>query len=249
MQSESDMPSTDSDEPSLYRRGKKRRRLFENTEEYDSEDEIPYKFRHIRNSARKIRPEFYETVDKLKSNNHMSEHQAEAAIVTIGNNMFGRSWKLHDESEVIDLDTLPQASNIRQAGKSIEALALDEIVKEIMDSNEKTVVTYSDDGSKKQGAGSFSVQGVTVNGKYRSLPTMKVASESRANLADLKVTVLKVLEAASGVDSKTLFEKIDFVITDQTAHNFGVEGLVASALDSDHNPDHLFCNVHPSLMF
>ena len=58
-----------------------------------------------------------------------------------------------------------------------------------MNSEENVVVTYSDDGSKKQGTGSFSVQGITVNGKYRSLPTMSIASESRRNLADLKVAI------------------------------------------------------------
>lgn len=83
-------------------------------------------------------------------------------------------------------------------------MALDEVVKEIMNSDEKVVVTYSDDGSKKQGAGSFSVQGITVNGKYRSLPTMSIASEPRQNLAALKVAVLDILYAASGVDTKTL---------------------------------------------
>ncbi len=62
----------------------------------------------------------------------------------------------------------------RQAGKSIETLALHEIVKEIMSSDGKTVVTYSDDGSKKQGAGSFSVQGITGNGKYQSLSVLKL---------------------------------------------------------------------------
>ena len=58
-----------------------------------------------------------------------------------------------------------------------------------------------------------------------------------------------MLETASGVPSKDLFERIDFVITDQTTHNFGVEEIVAEDLGSLKAPDHLFCNVHPSLMF
>lgn len=63
------------------------------------------------------------------------------------------------------------------------------------------------------------------------------------------MAVLEILEAASGVASKTLFEKIDFVITDQTAHNFHVDELVAESLESEHIPDHLLRNVHPTLMF
>uniref|UniRef100_A0A0L8FLX6 Uncharacterized protein n=1 Tax=Octopus bimaculoides TaxID=37653 RepID=A0A0L8FLX6_OCTBM len=51
-----------------------------------------------------------------------------------------------------------------------------------------SVVTYSDDGSGKQGAGSFSVQGLIINGRYRALPTLLVASQARNNLADSKIT-------------------------------------------------------------
>ena len=113
--------------------------------------------------------------------------------------------------------------------------------------NKQIVVTYSDDGSKKQGAGSYYVEGITVNRKYRALPTMSIASESRSNLATLKVAVFDILEAANGVKSKYPFEKIDFVITDQTVHNFNVDEIVAETLQSEHIPDHLFCNVYPSL--
>ena len=51
-------------------------------------------------------------------------------------------------------------------------------------------------------------------------------SSSMLNLAKLKLTTLQILSAASGVDAKVLFERIDFVISDQTAHNIDVELLV-----------------------
>ena len=54
-------------------------------------------------------------------------------------------------------------------------------------------------------------------------------------------------EAANGVKSKSLFEKTDFVITDQTGYNFKVDEIAAETLYSEHN--RLFCNVHPTLMF
>jgi len=149
---------------------------------------------------------------------------------------------------VLDVDTIPDAKNVRTASKFLEVMALDEIVKEIMDSNSNATVTYSDDGSKKQGAGSFTVKGIIIGGKYRALPTMNIASESKANLAELKITTLKLLSAASKVDSKDLYEKIDFVITDQTAHNFNVETVVnKQSTESTHG--HLLYNVYPSLMF
>ncbi|KAK6170822.1 hypothetical protein SNE40_019123 [Patella caerulea] len=77
----------------------------------------------------------------------MSQNQAEGAVVTVGNKMFGRDWKFHSESdEIIDLDTLPQSSNIRTVEKSIEVVTLDQIVKEIINSEHQTVVTYHGDG-------------------------------------------------------------------------------------------------------
>ena len=38
-------------------------------------------------------------------------------------------------------------------------------------------------------------------------------------------------------------------MTDQTLHNLKVVKLVAYELETDKVPSHLFCNVHPSLMF
>lgn len=67
--------------------------------------------------------------------------------------------RAHDEPEInVDLDTLPEPKSVRDTDKSMEVMVLDEIVQDIMNSDEQVVVTYSDDGSKKQGAGSLSVQ-------------------------------------------------------------------------------------------
>ena len=66
-----------------------------------------------------------------------------------------------------------------------------------MNSDENVMVTYPDDGTKKQGStGPFSVQSITVIGEYRSLPTINIASQFRTF-------------AASGVTSKDVFEQID----------------------------------------
>ena len=54
-------------------------------------------------------------------------------------------------------------------------------------------------------------------------------------------------KAASGVKSKSLLEKTDFVITYQTGYNFNIVEIAAETLYSEHN--RLFCNVHPTLMF
>ena len=67
------------------------------------------------------------------------------------------------------------------------------------------------------------MQGIIINGKYGALPTMSITFESKPNLAELKLTTLQILLAASGVDVKVLFERIDVVISDQTAHNIVVD--------------------------
>lgn len=61
-----------------------------------------------------------------------------------------------------------------------------------------------DDGLKKQGADSFSVQGVMVNGIYRALTTLSLTSESRKNLSDLRLAIFNILQTVSGVDAKAL---------------------------------------------
>ena len=181
---------------------KRKKRDFVNvpsTTEVFSEDDMPRKWCHIRDSERKVKPEFYRAVDKLVSEYHCSKSQAVAAIIVCGNHMFGRNWKdVYDDPEQIDLDTAPSLPQIRASGRAIEVLAIKDIVEEIMQSNE-TVITYHDDGSKKKSVGSFMVQGVTIDGVFRAFPALPIASESRENLAKLKSTVLHILEICSGV--------------------------------------------------
>ncbi|KAL5488604.1 hypothetical protein EMCRGX_G017573 [Ephydatia muelleri] len=93
---------------------------------------MPEEYQHVRCSMQKGRPEYYEVVDKLKSCFHMSQNQAEAAVVETANKMFGRNWKYHDEEAEIDVDTLPDKKNARRVGKCIEATALSEIVTEVV---------------------------------------------------------------------------------------------------------------------
>eukprot|EP00957_Ditylum_brightwellii_P149825 11410062-Ditylum_brightwellii.AAC.1 len=84
---------------------------------YDGDDMIA-RYMHLRESIRKVRPEVYETIDVLKSTYHMSETQAHVAMVVVGNKLFERTWKVHDEdADIINLDTLPELRCSRIAGK------------------------------------------------------------------------------------------------------------------------------------
>ena len=110
-------------------------------------------------------------------------------------------------------------------------------------------ITYHDDGSKKQGAGSYSVQGASINGEYYPFPTVNISSETRVNLAELKLTILSLLAVCGGCTRESLWEKVDFVMTDSVSHNLMVEDIVSEELEVEHTPGHLLCQVHPSLMF
>ena len=144
---------------------------------------------------------------------------------------------------------MPDKKRIREVGRAREALALHCLVEKIMDSDEKSIITYHDDGSKKQGVGSFSVQGVTIEKKFYPFPTLALASETRQNLTQLKLTLLAILSAVSGVSSEEIWQQIDFTMTDSTSHNMLVDDMVAEALETDHVPSHLICQVHPACMF
>ena len=101
-----------------------------------------------------------------------------------------------------------------------------------MNLNKKTVVT--DDGPKKQDIGSFNEQGLTINGRFRALPVLQI---------------LLMLEVAGNVSSKAIFEKLDFVQTDQSSHNLEVDKKIFLSLGAERISEHLFRNVHPPLMF
>ena len=44
----------------------------------------------IANRPCSIKPEYYATMQKLKSRFHLSENQAQGAICTVANNLYGR---------------------------------------------------------------------------------------------------------------------------------------------------------------
>ena len=120
-----------------------------------------------------------------------------------------------------------------------------------MPSEMETVVTYSNDGSAQSGAGNYVGQSFSINGKQRALHTLNIFSETRASLKDLQLMTFKILAASSGwkYTGKDLVEKIDFVMTDSTAHNLGVIQDVCAELETENEPDSLICNVHPMMMF
>ena len=234
--------------------GKKRKRSFVETLGATHKD-LPPNWSHLRISHHKVRPEYYRVVDIFVAKHHCSVDQAVAAVVEVGRGLFQLPWKFHKDADEMDLDTAPHRQSQRLSSKAIEAHTLAKIAQKIADAPSNATVTLHDDGSRAQGCGGYSVSGVTLPGKepgtteYFPFPTLPIARETRENLAELKLTLLSILATCGGVTRQNLWTKIDFSMTDSVSHNKGVEELVAIALEVDHLPSHLLCNVHPSLMF
>ena len=228
--------------------GKKRRRKS-GAIQYKRVEDMPKSWRNIRHSRQKVREEYYRTVDKLISTYHCSYEQAISAVVEVGRTMFGLDWKFFDDDDVVTVDTVPHKVTNRRVGRALEAFTLSQLVEKIMGYEGKATITMHDDGSRTQGTGSYSVQGISIDRDYYPLPTLGIAKENRVNLASLKVTMINMLSTVSGVAADRLWCQVDFVMTDATSHNFEVETIVSDTLDVENTPSHLLCQVHPSLCF
>lgn len=66
-------------------------------------DDMPPHYWHIRDGPCSVKPKYYITMHKLKSELHLWENQAKGAISTIANNLFGREeygeWKRYEIDE------------------------------------------------------------------------------------------------------------------------------------------------------
>ena len=111
---------------------KKKKYEFRDVEKTQDHDEIPPSLRNLRSSLRTVRPEVYEAISNLKSRYHMSQYQAEGAVIEVGNKLFQRSWKMYDPNAPSDPNTLPAGSNMRRIEPYMEAMALASITEEVM---------------------------------------------------------------------------------------------------------------------
>ena len=218
------------------------------------DDPLPKKFRHIRSGLRSVKPEYYKLIEKFISVYHMSYNQAEAAVRETANHLFGREefgkWKSFDPDQPVDSNTLPQRRNSRENSKLFEAMALNLLVEDVMNST-KTCVVYSHDGSGMNGVGSYVVHSLTIDGVKRTLPVFGVFTETKETLKELQIATYEILSAASdGKYSKEeILSKVNFIMSDSTAHNIGVIEMVCDELSVETVPRTLLCNVHPLMMF
>ena len=120
---------------------KRKRRSYVAEASTENSEQHPDCYRHIRSSAKKVRPEYYTAVDRCISELHMSKEQAIGSTMIIAKELFNVRWKrLEDGSTAIDMDTVPDKKNIREMGRAREALALCSLVEKIMASEDKTTI-------------------------------------------------------------------------------------------------------------
>ena len=165
--------------------------------EENDDDDMPFKCRHIHSGLRSVRPEFYTCIHKLKSLYQMSQRQAEAAVIEVGNCLLERKVQFYNPEKPIDSNTLPAKSNSRRTELYIDAMALASIVEEVVGSR-KVSVTYANNGSVMSGVGSYVVQSLTIDGVQRALPTLFIFIKTRVSLKELEIIMLRLLSASVG---------------------------------------------------
>ena len=78
---------------------KKRKRKYSEVID-NKDDDLPYKYRHLRDGLRSVKPEVYTVMQILQTKYHLSHAQSEGAIITVGNKLFGREeygeWKAYN---------------------------------------------------------------------------------------------------------------------------------------------------------
>ena len=206
----------------------KKRRLFKSNEE-DQSDTIPLKYRHIRESERKVRDEVYVTLSNLVGRG-LSLNESADAIVEVANGLFGRSWKsFSDDSNNIDRDTIPGRSNIRDKMDLIETQSLSLVVDELgMQSRQGRMVTHAIDSTTKKRVGQFATQGIHVGQNVPfPLPLMNICGESTADIALQVDFGFEILAAVKGEPVENIYKLVDAHMTDSVEHNKGFAELLS----------------------
>ena len=109
----------------------------------------------------------------------MSIAKAASSVVAVGNGMFGKS---HEESDVLDVDTLPSNKAIRKAYKLVEAQSLSLVVDEVERRKEEgRMITHAMDNTTKKGAGQFAVAGLHI-ALVRTTPSLFPSCPSTGRL-------------------------------------------------------------------
>ena len=171
----------------------------------------------------------------------------------MANGLFKCQWKLHDEnSQLIDLDTLPDKRNIREKLNLIEAETLSNAVSEISKAKESEdrAITHAIDSTTKKRVGQFATQGIHIGRNVPfPLPLIGIAGETTEDIALQVDFGMEVLAAVQGKYAKEVYKLVDVHMTDSVGHNKGLAAVLADIYDLDQPAGQIFCGSHTTLGF
>ena len=244
VQDQVDLVRTEEDEPA-----KKKKKVYKKKD--DNGDTLPINVRHIRIKERQVKQEFYQTCAALTGLG-LSIPEASAAVVVVGNRMFGRSWKNADANDdTFDCDTVPTARNIRMALQLQEVEGMARTVDLVQDGKgEGRAVTHASDSTTKKGAGQFIVQALHVGQSTQiDLPILPIFGETAEDIAIQVDMGMEILAASKSMSSKEIYSLVDVHMANSTAHNKEIASCLAELYDLDTPAGQIFCNTHTTLGF
>ena len=226
----------------------KKKKQFEKKVD-DKEDPLPARFRHVRQSARKVRDDVYKVLASL-SGEGLSLLASIRAVDVVANGCFGRNWKIPaEEDDAFDKDSMPHKKNIREMLKMLEAQSLDLLVdKMVQGKAEGRMLTHYTDSSTKKHVGTFNGQGIHI-GKDNPfpLPILSIKGETSEDIAIQTDMAFSVLAVVRGVDESEIYKLVDVHMTDGTEHNKGFASLLAEMYSLEKPAGQLFCSSHTTI--
>ena len=224
---------------------KKRKLSFE-----DKDDALPLEYRHVRDSARKVKDKVYRVLADLVGRG-MSLTEAVQAILVVSNGLFDRSWSLQKNVDNTEdnRDILPSHRSIREALGLIETQALAQTVDRMVEGKSQgRMVTHAIDSTTKKGVGQFATQGIHI-GRDSALPMplIKIAGETTQDIAFQVDHGFHCLAIAKGISVEEVYSMVSTHMTDSVEHNKGINKILQEMYNLDEPAGQLFCGSHTTL--
>ena len=221
-------------------------------EDDNESDYLPIKFRHVRDSDRKVKEGVYRVVADLIGRG-LSLNESVHAITIISNGLFSRNWFAQEkcENERDTRDMLPSLKSIREALSLIETQALSQTVDKMVEGRSKgSMVTHAIDSTTKRGLGQFAAQGIHI-GRESALPMplINICGESTNDIALQIDQGFHCLAISKGIPVEEVYKLVSTHMTDSVEHNKGFNKILQEMYSLDEPAGQLFCGSHTTLGF
>ena len=213
-------------------------------------NDLPEQMQFVRQSERKVSPDFYECMQSLCGIG-LSTDESMKAFVIVSNTFYKNNFKMPSKNQdTFDKKTLPHSTTVLRNLNLGEVKRLDMInekIEKLKEEKEK-MLTWAQDSTTRKRVGTYSVSGLHF-GKdvVIPLPTLPVTSETAANVADTHSAHLEILAAAGGTSASELYKNVDCHMTDSVSHNKQIAQNLAEKYEREDPAGQVFCNIHSSL--